>query len=38
MKRAEISDEQTKEAMDEILKLNPKPGNSLSETTKKIIM
>ncbi len=34
MKRAEISDEQLKEAMDEILKLNPKPGNSLSETTK----
>ena len=34
MKRAEISEEQLKEAMDEILKLNPKPGNSLSETTK----
>ena len=34
MKRAEISEEQLKAAMDEILKLNPKPGNSLSETTK----
>ncbi len=34
LKRAEISEEQLKEAMDEILKLNPKPGNSLSETTK----
>lgn len=34
MKRAEISEEQLKEAMGEILKLNPKPGNSLSETTK----
>jgi len=34
MKRAEISEEQLKEAMNEILKLNPKPGNSLSETTK----
>lgn len=34
MKRAEISEEQLKNAIDEILKLNPKPGNSLSETTK----
>lgn len=34
MKRAEISEEQLKEAMNEILKLNPKPGNSLSETSK----
>ena len=34
MKRAEISEIQLKEAIDEILKLNPKPGNSLSETTK----
>ncbi len=34
MKRAEITEEQLKSAMDEILKLNPKPGNSLSETTK----
>ncbi len=34
MKRAEINEVQLKEAMDEILILNPKPGNSLSETTK----
>ena len=34
MKRAEISEDQLKGAMDEILKLNPKPGNSLSETSK----
>ncbi|MBC8320290.1 MAG: RNA polymerase factor sigma-54 [Bacteroidetes bacterium] len=34
MKRAEITEEQLKEAMDVILKLNPKPGNSSSETTK----
>lgn len=34
MKRAEIGEEQLKDAMSEILKLNPKPGNSLSETTK----
>lgn len=34
VKRAMISDEQLREAMDIILKLNPKPGNSLSETTK----
>lgn len=34
MKRMDISEDQLKEAMDEILKLNPKPGNSLSETTK----
>ena len=34
MKRAEISEEQLKKAIDEILTLNPKPGNSLSETTK----
>lgn len=34
MKRAEITEEQLKNAMTEILKLNPKPGNSLSETTK----
>ncbi len=34
MKRAEISEEQLKKAMDEILLLNPKPGNSLSETTR----
>ena len=34
MKRMEITEDQLKEAMDEILRLNPKPGNSLSETTK----
>ncbi len=34
MKRMDISEEKLKEAMDEILKLNPKPGNSLSETSK----
>jgi RNA polymerase sigma-54 factor len=34
IKRAEISEEQLKKAIDEILKLNPKPGNSLSETSK----
>ncbi len=34
MQRAEINENQLKSALDEILKLNPKPGNSLSETTK----
>ena len=34
MRRGEISEEQLKAAMDEILKLNPKPGNSLSESVK----
>jgi len=34
IKRLEISEEQLKNAIDEILKLNPKPGNSMSETTK----
>ncbi len=34
IKRLEISEEQLKEAIDEILKLNPKPGNSMSETAK----
>ncbi len=34
LKRLEITEDQLKGAMDEILKLNPKPGNSLSETTK----
>ena len=34
MKRAEVSEEQLKAALDEILVLNPKPGNSLSETTR----
>ncbi len=34
IKKAEITEEELKSAIDEILKLNPKPGNSLSETTK----
>jgi RNA polymerase sigma-54 factor len=34
MKRAKITEEELKEAMDEVLKLNPKPGNSMSETTR----
>ncbi len=34
MKRLEIDEDQLKSAMDEVLKLNPKPGNSLSETTR----
>ncbi|MEN8224123.1 MAG: RNA polymerase factor sigma-54 [Bacteroidota bacterium] len=34
MKKAKIDEEQLKEALEEILKLNPKPGNSLSETVK----
>jgi RNA polymerase sigma-54 factor len=34
IKRADITEEQLKKAIDEILKLNPKPGNSLSETTR----
>ncbi len=34
IKRAKISEHQLKEAIDEILKLNPKPGNSMMETTK----
>jgi RNA polymerase sigma-54 factor len=34
MKRAKITEEELKEAMDEILMLNPKPGNSMSETSK----
>jgi len=34
MRRAEVSEEQLKKAMDQILKLNPKPGNSLSESVK----
>lgn len=34
MKRAEINEETLKAAMNEILELNPKPGNSLSETTR----
>jgi RNA polymerase sigma-54 factor len=34
MKRAEISEDQLKAAIDLILTLNPKPGNSLSETSR----
>ncbi|MDA3906500.1 MAG: RNA polymerase factor sigma-54 [Bacteroidales bacterium] len=34
IKKAQIEEHQLKSAIDEILKLNPKPGNSLSETTK----
>lgn len=34
MKRAEINENKLKEALDEILVLNPKPGNSLGETTR----
>lgn len=34
MKRAEVDEEQLKDAMAIILELNPKPGNSLSETTR----
>lgn len=33
-KKARISEEQLKEALRQILKLNPKPGNSLSESIK----
>jgi RNA polymerase sigma-54 factor len=33
-KSLDIQDEELKPAIDEILKLNPKPGNSLSETSK----
>jgi len=34
MKKARINEEELKKALDEILTLNPKPGNSLSETVK----
>lgn len=34
MKRAEVNEDQLKAAMDQILMLNPKPGNSLGETTR----
>lgn len=34
MKRAEVDEDQLKEAMAIILELNPKPGNSLSETSR----
>ena len=35
-KKININDEQLKEAMDEIIKLNPKPGNSMKETAKSV--
>jgi RNA polymerase sigma-54 factor len=35
-KKLEISDEQLKDAIDEILRLNPKPGNSLNTTGKSV--
>lgn len=34
IKRAEITEEELKEALNEILKLNPKPGNSVTESSK----
>ncbi|MCD4773862.1 MAG: RNA polymerase factor sigma-54 [Bacteroidales bacterium] len=34
IKKAEITNKDLKEAINEILKLNPKPGNSLGETSK----
>ncbi len=34
LKKAHVTEQQLKEAIDEILKLNPKPGGSLSETSK----
>ena len=34
IKKARIAEDELKDALEEILKLNPKPGNSLSETTK----
>jgi RNA polymerase sigma-54 factor len=34
LKRSKLSEEQLKAAVDEILKLNPKPGNSMMETSK----
>lgn len=34
LKKARITEDELKDAIEEILKLNPKPGNSLSETTK----
>jgi len=34
MKKVRIDEEELKDALSEILKLNPKPGNSLSETVK----
>jgi len=34
LKKLDISEEALKSSIDEIIKLNPKPGNSLAETTK----
>lgn len=34
LKRAEISEDQLKDALAEILKLNPKPGNSMSDASR----
>ncbi|MCD4745388.1 MAG: RNA polymerase factor sigma-54 [Bacteroidales bacterium] len=34
IRKAKINEDELKEAINEILKLNPKPGNSLSETAK----
>lgn len=34
LRRLEISDEQLKDAVDEIVRLNPKPGNSLRDSSK----
>jgi len=34
LKKTEATEDELKGAIDEVLKLNPKPGNSLSETTK----
>ncbi len=34
IKKADITEEELKAAIDEILKLNPKPGNSMNETNK----
>ncbi len=36
IKRLEINNDDLKEAVEEILKLNPKPGNSMKETSKSI--
>jgi len=34
IKKAKVTDDELKDAIDQILKLNPKPGNSMSETAK----
>ena len=34
LKKAKITEQELKDAIEEILKLNPKPGNSLSDSTK----